>query len=296
MSNSDIAGQVTDASGNAISNAQVYLWREDLAAAGGVVASTTADSNGTFSFTAHPDGTGSQQSWHVAAKDPSGNVQLQSAYGVTASLPPNARTWETAADWDAAVSESGVVHESVTNTDLDDAATVKMGFSATNPLFPSSLVHQYPFDQTSGAAADVAGSNDGSVGSGINRGASGALGTDAFDFQQSDNVSISGANVDATTNGITFSMLLKCDSVSGTGQFSIDEANTTFYMFGSNSTELNFQYRSGGNNPTTKLPAPTTELAHVACVFEAGGQRGVPQRNTAILELVWRVTQQPPKY
>jgi len=87
MANSDISGQITDASGNPIGSAKVYLWREDLAGAGGVVASTTADSSGNFSFTAHPDGSGSSESWHVAAEDPTASVQLQSAYGVTASPP-----------------------------------------------------------------------------------------------------------------------------------------------------------------------------------------------------------------
>lgn len=85
MANSDISGQITDGSDNPIASAEVYLWREDLAGAGGVVASTTADSNGNFSFTAHPDGSGSSESWHVAAKDPNANVQLLSAPGVTAS-------------------------------------------------------------------------------------------------------------------------------------------------------------------------------------------------------------------
>jgi len=87
MANTDLSGQILDSSGTAIPNAQVYLWREDLAGAGGVVAVTTADSSGNFSFTAHPDGSGSSESWHVAAKDPNANVQLQSAYGVTASPP-----------------------------------------------------------------------------------------------------------------------------------------------------------------------------------------------------------------
>ena len=87
MANSDISGQITDKSGTAIEGAKVYLWREDLAGAGGVVISTTADTDGNFTFTSHPDGSGSSESWHVAAKDPNANVQLQSAYGVTASPP-----------------------------------------------------------------------------------------------------------------------------------------------------------------------------------------------------------------
>lgn len=90
MANSDVSGQITDGSSNPVPNAKVYLWRKDLAGAGGLVSETTADSSGNFSFTQHPDGTGNTQTWNVAAKDPNGNVQLQSAYDVTASVsgPP----------------------------------------------------------------------------------------------------------------------------------------------------------------------------------------------------------------
>jgi hypothetical protein len=89
MTDADVSGQITDGSDNPIANAEVYLWREDLAGSGGVVASVTADTNGNFAFTEHPDATNSQQSGHVAAEDPNGNVQLQSAYGVTASPFPS---------------------------------------------------------------------------------------------------------------------------------------------------------------------------------------------------------------
>jgi len=87
MANTDISGQITDSAGNPISNAKVYLWREDLVDSGGVVDTVTADSNGNFSFTGHPDGSGSSESWHVAAEDPTANVQLVSAHGVNASPP-----------------------------------------------------------------------------------------------------------------------------------------------------------------------------------------------------------------
>jgi len=99
MTDADISGQITDETGSPISNAEVYLWREDLAGSGGVVASVTADSSGNFAFTEHPDATNSTQSWHVAAEDPNGNVQLQSAYGVSASPFPS-QPIETI-NWDA---------------------------------------------------------------------------------------------------------------------------------------------------------------------------------------------------
>jgi len=102
MTDADISGQITDGSGDPIPNAEVYLWRGDLAGSGGLVGRVTADSSGNFAFTRHPDATNTQQSWHVAAEDPQGNVQLQSAYGVTASpfpsFPIGAIDWNATGD------------------------------------------------------------------------------------------------------------------------------------------------------------------------------------------------------
>ncbi len=119
MANSDISGQITDGSDNPIASAEVYLWREDLAGAGGVVASTTADSNGNFSFTAHPDASGTSESWHVAAKDPNTDVQLQSAYGVTANPP-------TSVDSQFDISITG------TNSPVNQGETLTVDASLTN--------------------------------------------------------------------------------------------------------------------------------------------------------------------
>jgi hypothetical protein len=109
MTDADVSGQITDGSGDPIPNAEVYLWREDLAGSGGVVATTTADSSGNFAFTEHPDATNTQQSWHVAAEDPNGNVQLQSAYGVTASpfpsFPIRAIGWSATGDSETGFSQ-----------------------------------------------------------------------------------------------------------------------------------------------------------------------------------------------
>jgi len=132
MANSDISGQITDGSGNPIPSAEVYLWREDLAGAGGVVASTTADSTGNFAFTAHPDGSGSSESWHVAAKDPNANVQLQSAYGVTASPPTSVDSQFDVSITDTSPSpvspgETLTVDASLTNSGTDqDTQTITL--------------------------------------------------------------------------------------------------------------------------------------------------------------------------
>lgn len=93
-------------------------------------------------------------------------------------------TWETATDWDNAVSESGVVHESVANTDHSDETTVKMGYSFANPELPTSLDLLNSFHEDSGSTAyDYSGNNnDGSIGNSPTLGATGLLGTSAYDF------------------------------------------------------------------------------------------------------------------
>ncbi len=145
MANTDISGQITDGSGNPIGSAEVYLWREDLADAGGVVASTTADSSGNFAFTAHPDGSGSSESWHVAAEDPNANVQLQSAYGVTASPPTSVNSQFNVSITGTSPSrvESGqtlTVDASLTNSGIDsDTQTITLDINNGVGQVDSSL-------------------------------------------------------------------------------------------------------------------------------------------------------------
>ncbi len=122
-----VSGQITDGSDNPVANAEVYLWRGDLAGSGGVVASVTADSSGNFSFTEHPDATNTQQSWHVAAKDPNGDVQLQSAYGVTASPFPSFPIGQI--DWSATGdSETGFTQFVFADTDRRAESVQALGF------------------------------------------------------------------------------------------------------------------------------------------------------------------------
>lgn len=65
MAQNDIRGTVTDEQGNVIPNARVYLFRMVNPQS---VVSTTADGNGEYVFTEHPDGTGNPQQWFVAAE------------------------------------------------------------------------------------------------------------------------------------------------------------------------------------------------------------------------------------
>jgi len=95
-------------------------------------------------------------------------------------------TWDTVTDWDNAVDENGVVHESVANTDHDDASIVKIGYSADAPFLNTNLLHYYPFDEDSGATAyDFGGTEDMSVnGPAINQSA--VAGTSAYDYDGTD--------------------------------------------------------------------------------------------------------------
>jgi len=92
-------------------------------------------------------------------------------------------TWNTASDWDSATAEDGVVHESVSNTDHDDASILKQGYEIATPYLSSSLVRYWPFQEDSGSTAyDFSGSNDDGTISGATVNQAGLLGTTAYDF------------------------------------------------------------------------------------------------------------------
>lgn len=96
-------------------------------------------------------------------------------------------TWETAADWDNAVDENGVVHESVANTDHNDDTTIKKGYSAESPFKSSTLELAYLCHEDSGTTMnDFSGTGrDGSY-SGPTLGNTGLLGTTAPYYDGSD--------------------------------------------------------------------------------------------------------------
>jgi hypothetical protein len=97
-------------------------------------------------------------------------------------------TWNTSSDWDNAVSETGVVHEEVQNTDLNDARELRKGYSAENPLYSSNLVGYWRLDEDSGDTAyDFSGNNnDGSTSGGTIQREDGLLGTDSYGFDGED--------------------------------------------------------------------------------------------------------------
>ncbi|WP_257298585.1 PKD domain-containing protein [Haloarchaeobius sp. FL176] len=97
---------------------------------------------------------------------------------VSGALSP--LVWQTAADWDAATSEEGVVHA---DRGDHDAGAVQLGY----PTSGSGLVLYYPFDENTGStAADASGGNDGTV-DGATQGVPGVLNTSAYSFDGLDN-------------------------------------------------------------------------------------------------------------
>lgn len=131
------------------------------------------------------------------------------AVSMTETLPT--LTWETAADWDAAVSESGVVHESTPNTDHTDATVVKQGYPVANPLFATDLVGYWPLHEDAGTTAnDFSGNaNDGTI-TGATLGATGILGTSAYSFDGVDDY-VSLPNFGSDWTELSLLGFFRCD-------------------------------------------------------------------------------------
>ncbi|MFB6192945.1 MAG: LamG domain-containing protein [Candidatus Nanohaloarchaea archaeon] len=147
---------------------------------------TVSVSNGTNTYTLNNLSGGSGNDYWVewqistssdtAATPKANSVQLK-----------NVGTWETAAEWDSAQSESGVVHESVSNTSNNDASGVKKGYSISSPLYSSSLIGYWPLQEGSGSTAyDFSGNNnDGTVNGSPVAGGTGPLGVSSYSFDGS---------------------------------------------------------------------------------------------------------------
>lgn len=86
-------------------------------------------------------------------------------------------------DLDSAASETGVVHESTTNTDHTDANTIKQGYPyGSFDVISPTPVACWPLHEDSGTTAnDLAGTNDGTY-NGPTLGQTGPLGTTAPSF------------------------------------------------------------------------------------------------------------------
>jgi len=131
--------------------------------------------------------------------DPSNTVLYDRAFDVPESgLSP--LTWKLATDWDNAVTETNVVHDSFGDHSGD---RIELGYPATD----SGLVGYWTLDGESGGATDASGTgNDGRADGGPTRGVDGILGTTAWGFDGSDdritvpnNTSLEMNDTDAVT-------------------------------------------------------------------------------------------------
>lgn len=112
---------------------------------------------------------------------------------VQKEAPAGSVLWETAADWDGAASESGVVHESTANTDHDDATIVKQGYPAASPLFSTNLLAYYPGNEDSGSTMyDFSGNNNDASVTGATPNVTGPLGTSAWSYDGTDDYAVLG--------------------------------------------------------------------------------------------------------
>lgn len=110
-------------------------------------------------------------------------------------------TWETAGDWDAAQSETGVHHEQPANTAWSPADEVEKGYPPTDPQGATQLY--YPADETSGTTAnDVAGTSDGTI-NGATLNANGVFGTPCYSFDGVDDEVDSGYSSVGATQDLT---------------------------------------------------------------------------------------------
>jgi len=134
---------------------------------------------------------------------------------VTVNQPASSSlTWETASDWDSAVSESGVVHESVANTDHSDASIVKQGYSAGSPYLGTDLAAYWPMHEVSGGAVkDLSGNNNDGTNGGATAVSNGLLVTGSFDFDGTDdNVDISSIHNEYSYSTFSYSFWVSIDS------------------------------------------------------------------------------------
>lgn len=94
-------------------------------------------------------------------------------------------TWDSG-DFDSPNVESDVVHESVANTDHDNASEMKRGYSVESPPFASDLVGYYPLHEDSGTTAhDFSGGNHDMSNNNVTVDQPGIMSTTSFDYNGS---------------------------------------------------------------------------------------------------------------
>lgn len=190
-----------------------------------------------------------------------------------ATAPPEQVTWNNSTDWDNAVSSFGVEHESLSNTDNNDATNIEKGYTLSNPLQESNLIAHYPLQEDSGGTAtDLSGlSNDGNI-NGPTQGTVGILGGTAYDFDGgNDYVDIDSVNNDwSQFESATYTTWFNQDSQSS-DWVSLFNHDGRFEVQYKTSDELRFRLFSTRSYSGTKLYSNSLSRSwhHLAFVFDA---------------------------
>lgn len=168
--------------------------------------------------------------------------------------------WSTATDWDNAVDEHAVAHESTANTDFNDATIVRMGIS---PSYVSSAFAHYPLDEDSGSTVyDVSGnSRDGSATNTPTQGVGGHGGTSAYDFEQSNGEYVDTPILNVTGDAVTVAAMIKQEYNSSDKYSRLVYLGEDYrpvglvpYLHDSGDWEPYFEVQAGGSRETSGSP------------------------------------------
>jgi hypothetical protein len=195
-------------------------------------------------------------------------------------------TWETAADWDSGVSESGVMHATYPGGDTD-AAQLQVGYSASDEG-GTSLKAFWPADEDSGSTAnDVSGNGyDGTINA--NPGVTGVFGSTAMDTS-TDSVSLPDTAIITGENPRTASIWYKSsdDSTNG-GLFHFGQTGSDGYDFSlrSNASVTDgwrIQYWGSQDIDFTQSGSFDGNWHHFIHVYDSGGNTRIYYDGTEIV-------------
>lgn len=175
----------------------------------------------------------------------------------TATPPtePELLNWNNSSDWDNAVSESGVAHEDVSNTDHNNAGVIQKGYSISENSNQAETVSYFPLHENSGSTAfDFARTSDGSV-SGPNQGVTGLVGTSAYSFDSTDDTVNFGSSLGGYSE-MTWTLWVKWDGTSPEKYSPRPLSNQQGYTVQINKgSDTQFNFRdSSGNSFTVRGP------------------------------------------
>lgn len=186
-------------------------------------------------------------------------------------------SWSSGADWDGALDEEGVVHESVANTDHDDASILKQGFAIQTPFRSADLVGYWPLQEGSGGTAyDFGSGNTDATYQGPTVGQTGLLGATAPSFDGIDDHVELGNYTPITSPPLTLIAWFNASSLPSTEGHTYKVAGDKDYEYeisiNGSTDELRYRIRDGaGYNaiPGSVISANTWHMT--ALVYKSDG-------------------------